>query len=73
MKCVICGSSGYDGAISQFGEHVCIDCWADGEASLRGNKATAFVPANFSLPVYYPADVQQRFLDAANNTKPDIT
>ena len=67
MRCSICGSCGYDGALDDGGEYVCVDCWADGEAAYRGRTAVSFVPATFSLPVTYPAGMQRRFVAACNH------
>lgn len=69
MGCVICGQSNVDGAMDNFGDYVCVDCWANGEAAFEGRVAEAFVPAQVSYHVDYPVDMQQRFLDACNVVK----
>lgn len=65
-RCAICGSSGYDGAIDDGGDYVCVDCWANGEAALDGRHAEAFVPADVPYQVSYPPDMARGFLDACN-------
>ena len=34
-KCALCGQRNVDGAIDQFGEFVCVDYFATGEANFR--------------------------------------
>ena len=69
MRCEICRQKDVDGALDQNGNYVCVDCWANGEAYMRGMKATVFTPASFCMPVDYPTDMQERFLDACNGAK----
>ncbi len=52
MKCVLCGTTGCDGATDQNGEFVCQDCWAAGEAT--GRTASRFVPAGLEYPFPFP-------------------
>lgn len=44
MKCDICGQRNIDGAIDQFGDFVCVDCFATGEAKFAGRKAEVLSP-----------------------------
>lgn len=44
MRCKICGQSGVDGAYDQYGDFVCVDCWADGEAYMEGRHAEILSP-----------------------------
>lgn len=69
MACVFCGQSGYDGAIDNFGDYICVDCWASGKARSSGRVAKIFVPADVPYQVEYPPEVAQAFLDACNNEK----
>jgi hypothetical protein len=69
MNCTICGQGNVDGAIGTSGGYICVDCWASGEAYIRGEQAESFVPANVPYHVDYPIDIQKRFLDACNLKK----
>jgi len=51
MACVFCGQSGYDGAIDNFGDYICVDCWASGKARSSGRVAKIFVPADVPYQV----------------------
>jgi hypothetical protein len=63
MKCVLCGQENVDGAIDQFGDFVCVDCWALGEAQYVGCKAKILAP----VPGYdYSSLNHQKILDAYN-------
>lgn len=67
MGCAICGQSNVDGAMDNFGDYVCVDCFASGEAAFDGREAETFIPAQVPYDVEYPVDVQQRFVDACNH------
>ena len=43
-KCILCGQRNVDGADNQFGDFVCVDCWALGDAQYAGFKATTLQP-----------------------------
>jgi len=66
MGCAICGQRNVDGAIDDFGDYICVDCWATGEAAMEGRRAVSFVPAVVPYQVEYPAEVVQKFLDGCN-------
>jgi hypothetical protein len=66
MKCVICGSRGYDGCLDEGGDYVCVDCWANGEAAIQGRRADTYVPAEFYTHVDYSAEMQRNFVRACN-------
>ena len=42
--CVLCGQRNVDGAIDQFDDFVCVDCFAEGEAQFHGRKAKVLAP-----------------------------
>lgn len=64
MKCIICGQSNVDGADNQYGEFVCLDCWADGSAEYEGYIAVSASP----VPGYnYSGVNSQGYLDALNH------
>lgn len=67
MGCAICGQRNVDGAMDNFGDYVCVDCWASGEAAMEGRHAETFVPAVVPYPVDYPEEVVQQFLDGCNS------
>jgi len=51
MRCKICGQSGVDGAYDQYGDFVCIDCFATGEAYMSGLHAEMLAPVpGFNYP-----------------------
>jgi hypothetical protein len=63
MKCVLCGQKNVDGAIDQFGDFVCVDCFALGEAQYAGREAKILAP----VPGYdYSSLNHQKILDAYN-------
>lgn len=65
MKCVLCGQKNVDGAIDQFGDFVCVDCFALGEAKLAGRTAKILAP----VPGYdYSSLDHQKILDAYNRS-----
>lgn len=66
MGCVICGQRNVDGAMDNFGDYVCLDCWANGEAHSQMRQAQAFVPAVTPYQVDYPMEMQKKFLEACN-------
>jgi len=43
-KCALCGQKNVDGAIDQFGDFICVDCLALGEARFAGRKAKVLTP-----------------------------
>jgi len=62
-KCALCGQRNVDGAIDQFGEFVCVDCFATGEAKFSGRRANILAP----VPGYdYSGINYQKTLDAWN-------
>jgi hypothetical protein len=69
MRCAICGQGYVDGAFDDFGDYVCVDCWANGEAEYQGRYATEFVPADVPYEVNYSTESILNFLDACNNKK----
>ncbi|WP_064214564.1 hypothetical protein [Anoxybacillus flavithermus] len=69
MRCVICGQGYVDGAIDGFGDYVCVDCWASGEAEYEGREAVEFVEADVPYYVDYPSESVARFLDACNRKR----
>ncbi|OPY64117.1 MAG: hypothetical protein A4E56_00171 [Pelotomaculum sp. PtaU1.Bin065] len=63
MKCVLCGQKNVDGAIDHFGDFVCVDCFATGEARCDGRTAKTLAP----VPGYdYSSLDHQRILEAYN-------
>ena len=65
MSCIYCGQGNVDGAMSG-GSFICVDCWADGSAQMDGHYAEQFVAPVTPYAVNYPAEMQDRFLDACN-------
>ena len=63
MGCALCGQGSVDGAIDQFGEFVCVDCFANGEAHFDGREAEVLAP----VPGYdYSRLNHKKILDAYN-------
>ncbi len=63
MKCVLCGQKNVDGAVDQFGDFVCVDCFATGDAAVAGRVAKVLAP----VPGYdYSGLNHQKILDAYN-------
>ena len=63
MKCAICGQRNVDGATDQFGDFVCVDCFATGEAKFAGREAKTLAP----VPGYdYSGQNHREILDAFN-------
>ncbi|MCL6615833.1 MAG: hypothetical protein K6T39_01690 [Anoxybacillus ayderensis] len=69
MRCVICGQGYVDGAIDSFGDYVCVDCWANGEAEYQGREAVEFVGADVPYYVDYQPELIESFLDACNRKR----
>lgn len=68
MRCKLCGQGNVDGAIDQFGDFVCVDCFATGEAYLAGRKAKVLSPAPdiFGSTAYATGLNHRKILDAWN-------
>jgi len=67
-RCAICNAPDfYDGAINQYGDYVCVDCWAAGEGEIRGYRAEIASLAEGIVPTHYPASMQRDFLRACNH------
>jgi hypothetical protein len=43
-KCILCGQRNVDGAIDQYGDFICVDCWALGDAKMNGRTAKTLAP-----------------------------
>jgi len=69
MHCKFCQQPDVDGAITEQGEYVCLDCWADGTARSNGEIAQSFRPAVVGYHVEYDTDMQRQFIDACNNRR----
>ena len=62
-KCAICEQKNVDGAIDQFGQFICVDCWAFGEAKACGSIAVKSSP----VPGYdYSGIDDRKVLEAYN-------
>ena len=65
LRCALCGQRNVDGAIDQFGDFVCVDCFAEGEARFHGRKAEVLAP----VPGYNYSGLNHNKILAAWNKK----
>jgi hypothetical protein len=70
MKCKLCGQRNVDGAFDQFGDFVCVDCFAEGNAHFSGRQAQVMAPAPlFGSTSYAKRLNHKNMLDAWNGNK----